>query len=410
MKLLGDGFIKLIKMFIVLIVFCVVVNGIFGVGDLKKVGCIGLKLVIYFEIFIIIVLVFGLVVVYSLGLGSGVNIYFNELFVGDVVLYIGCIQEIYGFVVFFMGLILIFVFSVFVENDIFQVLLFFVLFGSVLNLVGEQVSGVVCLINEFSYIVFCIMGMIVCLVLFGVFGVVVFIIVCYGVDLFSYLGVLVLVFYVICLVFVMVVFGSVLCFFGVCMLLFLCYFCEELLIVMGIVFFDVVLLQVMCKFEYMGICSFMVGLVIFIGYLFNFDGFLIYLILVVVFIVYVIGMLLVMIDLIIILLVLLVIFKGVYGIFGLVLVIFVVIFIVVLVILVVGLVLVFLVDWFMGIGCVLINLIGNCVVIVIIVCWENDIDMLCVQVIFDGCLEVLVKVDGELFKCSVVVGEGKLYG
>lgn len=84
MKPLGDGFIKLIKMLIALIVFCVVVNGISGAGDLKKVGRIGLKSVIYFEILTTIALVLGLVVAYSLGLGSGANIHLNELPAGDV--------------------------------------------------------------------------------------------------------------------------------------------------------------------------------------------------------------------------------------------------------------------------------------------------------------------------------------
>ncbi|WP_134567518.1 cation:dicarboxylate symporter family transporter, partial [Pseudomonas aeruginosa] len=161
MKPLGDGFIKLIKMLIALIVFCVVVNGISGAGDLKKVGRIGLKSVIYFEILTTIALVLGLVVAYSLGLGSGANIHLNELPAGDVALYTGRTQEIHGPVAFLMGLIPTSVFSAFAENDILQVLLFSVLFGSALNLVGEQASGVARLINEFSHIVFRIMGMIV---------------------------------------------------------------------------------------------------------------------------------------------------------------------------------------------------------------------------------------------------------
>ena len=150
MKPLGDGFIKLIKMLIALIVFCVVVNGISGAGDLKKVGRIGLKSVIYFEILTTIALVLGLVVAYSLGLGSGANIHLNELPAGDVALYTGRTQEIHGPVAFLMGLIPTSVFSAFAENDILQVLLFSVLFGSALNLVGEQASGVARLINEFS--------------------------------------------------------------------------------------------------------------------------------------------------------------------------------------------------------------------------------------------------------------------
>ncbi|WP_132586700.1 cation:dicarboxylate symporter family transporter [Pseudomonas aeruginosa] len=224
MKPLGDGFIKLIKMLIALIVFCVVVNGISGAGDLKKVGRIGLKSVIYFEILTTIALVLGLVVAYSLGLGSGANIHLNELPAGDVALYTGRTQEIHGPVAFLMGLIPTSVFSAFAENDILQVLLFSVLFGSALNLVGEQASGVARLINEFSHIVFRIMGMIVRLAPLGVFGAVAFTTARYGVDSLSHLGALVLVFYATCLVFVMAVLGSVLRLSGVRMLPFLRYF------------------------------------------------------------------------------------------------------------------------------------------------------------------------------------------
>ncbi|MBH9410012.1 C4-dicarboxylate transporter DctA [Pseudomonas aeruginosa] len=410
MKPLGDGFIKLIKMLIALIVFCVVVNGISGAGDLKKVGRIGLKSVIYFEILTTIALVLGLVVAYSLGLGSGANIHLNELPAGDVALYTGRTQEIHGPVAFLMGLIPTSVFSAFAENDILQVLLFSVLFGSALNLVGEQASGVARLINEFSHIVFRIMGMIVRLAPLGVFGAVAFTTARYGVDSLSHLGALVLVFYATCLVFVLAVLGSVLRLSGVRMLPFLRYFREELLIVMGTASSDAVLPQVMRKLEHMGIRSSTVGLVIPTGYSFNLDGFSIYLTLAVVFIAHVTGTPLAMTDLITILLVSLVTSQGAHGIPGSALVILAATLTAVPAIPVAGLVLVLSVDWFMGIGRALTNLIGNCVATVTIARWENDIDMPRAQAILDGRLEAPAKADGEPLKRSAVAGEGKLHG
>ena len=392
MKPLGDGFIKLIKMLIALIVFCVVVNGISGAGDLKKVGRIGLKSVIYFEILTTIALVLGLVVAYSLGLGSGANIHLNELPAGDVALYTGRTQEIHGPVAFLMGL------------------LFSVLFGSALNLVGEQASGVARLINEFSHIVFRIMGMIVRLAPLGVFGAVAFTTARYGVDSLSHLGALVLVFYATCLVFVMAVLGSVLRLSGVRMLPFLRYFREELMIVMGTASSDAVLPQVMRKLEHMGIRSSTVGLVIPTGYSFNLDGFSIYLTLAVVFIAHVTGTPLAMTDLVTILLVSLVTSKGAHGIPGSALVILAATLTAVPAIPVAGLVLVLSVDWFMGIGRALTNLIGNCVATVTIARWENDIDMPRAQAILDGRLEAPAKADGEPLKRSAVAGEGKLHG
>ncbi len=137
MKPLGDGFIKLIKMLIALIVFCVVVNGISGAGDLKKVGRIGLKSVIYFESSPPSPWSSAWWSPTAWAWAAAPTSIYNDC-AGDVALYTGRTQEIHGPVAFLMGLIPTSVFSAFAENDILQVLLFSVLFGSALNLVGEQ--------------------------------------------------------------------------------------------------------------------------------------------------------------------------------------------------------------------------------------------------------------------------------
>ncbi|WP_187673873.1 C4-dicarboxylate transporter DctA, partial [Zestomonas carbonaria] len=375
LKPLGDGFIKLIKMLIALIVFCVVVNGISGAGDLKKVGRIGLKSVVYFEVLTTIALLLGLVVAYGMSLGSGANIDLNNLAAGDAAAYVGRTQEMHGPAAFIMGLIPNSIIGAFADNNILQVLLFSVLFGSALNLVGEQASGVARLINEFSHVIFRIMGMIVRLAPIGVFGAVAFTTSKYGIESLAHLGTLVVVFYLTCIFFVIFVLGLVLRLCGIRLLPFIRYFREELLIVTGTASSDAVLPQVMRKLEHMGIRSSTVGLVIPTGYSFNLDGFSIYLTLAVVFIAHATGTPLAMSDLLTILLVSLVTSKGAHGIPGSALVILAATLVAVPAIPAAGLVLVLSVDWFMGIGRALTNLIGNCIATVAIARWENDIDM-----------------------------------
>ncbi|GAC1035063.1 C4-dicarboxylate transporter DctA [Pseudomonas sp. No.21] len=375
LKPLGDGFIKLIKMLIALIVFCVVVSGISGAGDLKKVGRIGFKAVVYFEVLTTVALLIGLLVAYGGGLGVGANIDLGQLPAGDAALYTSRTGDLHGPVDFVMGLIPASVIGAFASNDILQVLLFSVLFGCALNQVGEAASGVARLINEMSHVIFRIMGMIVRLAPIGVFGAIAFTTSKYGVDSLRHLGGLVVVFYATCAVFVLLVLGTVLRVAGLRLWPFLGYLREELLIVLGTASSDAVLPQIMRKLEHLGIRSSTVGLVIPTGYSFNLDGFSIYLTLAIVFIAHATGTPLAMNDLVTILLVSLVTSKGAHGIPGSALVILAATLAAVPAIPVVGLVLVLSVDWFMGIGRALTNLIGNCIATVAIARWEKDIDL-----------------------------------
>lgn len=375
LKPLGDGFIKLIKMLIALIVFCVVVSGISGAGDLKKVGRIGFKAVVYFEVLTTVALLIGLLVAYGGGLGVGANIDLGQLAAGDAALYTSRTGDLHGPVDFVMGLIPASVVGAFASNDILQVLLFSVLFGCALNQVGEAASGVARLINEMTHVIFRIMGMIVRLAPIGVFGAIAFTTSKYGVDSLRHLGGLVVVFYATCAVFVLLVLSTVLRVSGLRLWPFLGYLREELLIVLGTASSDAVLPQIMRKLEHLGIRSSTVGLVIPTGYSFNLDGFSIYLTLAIVFIAHATGTPLAMNDLITILLVSLVTSKGAHGIPGSALVILAATLAAVPAIPVVGLVLVLSVDWFMGIGRALTNLIGNCIATVAIARWEKDIDL-----------------------------------
>ncbi|HCN45503.1 MAG TPA: C4-dicarboxylate transporter DctA [Pseudomonas sp.] len=384
LKPLGDGFIKLIKMLIGLIVFCVVVSGISGAGDLKKVGRIGLKSVVYFEILTTIALVLGLVLAFSTGIGSGANIHLDQLSTTDAGALAERGQHIHSTTAFLMDLIPTSVIGAFADNNILQVLVFSVLFGSALNLVGESASGISRLINELSHVIFRIMGMIVRLAPIGVFGAIAFTTSKYGLDSLQHLGGLVALFYLTCAGFVLLILGVVMRVSGLKMLPFLKYLREELTIVLGTASSDAVLPQIMRKLEHLGIGSSTVGLVIPTGYSFNLDGFSIYLTLAIVFIANATGTPLAMTDLLTILLVSLVTSKGAHGIPGSALVILAATLTAIPAIPVVGLVLVLAVDWFMGIGRALTNLIGNCVATVAIARWEKDIDLERANNVLDG--------------------------
>lgn len=155
---------------------------------------------------------------------------------------------------------------------------------------------------------------------------------------------------------------------------FICYIWEELFIVFGIFFFELVLLCMFDKMEKLGCCKLVVGLVILMGYLFNFDGIFIYLMMVVVFIVQVINSYMDIFYQIMLLVVLLLLLKGVVGVIGSGFIVLVVIIFVVGYLLVVGLVLIFGIDCFMFEVCVLINLVGNGVVMVVVVKWVKELD------------------------------------
>ncbi|KQB54843.1 C4-dicarboxylate ABC transporter [Pseudomonas endophytica] len=375
LKPLGDGFIKLIKMLIGLIVFCVVVSGISGAGDLKKVGRIGLKSVIYFEILTTIALVVGLIFAFSTGIGTGANIHLDQLPNSGVSDIAQRSEHMHTTAQFLMDLIPTSVVGAFADNNILQVLLFSVLFGSALNLVGEAASGIARLIDELSHVIFRIMGMIVRLAPIGVFGAIAFTTSTYGLDSLQHLGSLVALFYLTCIGFVSVILGVVMRASGLRLWPLLKYLREELTIVLGTASSDAVLPQIMRKLEHLGIGSSTVGLVIPTGYSFNLDGFSIYLTLAIVFIANATGTPLAMTDLLTILLVSLITSKGAHGIPGSALVILAATLTAIPAIPVAGLVLVLAVDWFMGIGRALTNLIGNCVATVAIAQWEKDIDV-----------------------------------
>lgn len=375
LKPLGDGFIALIKMLIAPIVFCVVVLGIYGAQDIKKMGKVGTKTIIYFEIVTTLALVLGIAIAYIFKPGAGMNIDVASLDQQDFSVYAERAEGISSGAEFLFNLIPKTLIGAFSNGDILQVLLIAILFGVSMLLIPKTLAEIVRqALEAFSEVFFKMMGLIIRLAPLGVFGSVAYTTAKFGLNSFAQLGYLVLLFYVTCILFVLILLGSILKLSGLNIFKFLNYFKAELSIVMGTASSDSVLPQVMKKLKNLGIKDSTVGLVIPTGYSFNLDGFSIYLTLAVIFIAQACNIDLSMTDLLSILLVSLITSKGAHGIPGSALVILAATLSVIPALPAIGLVLLLSVDWFIGIMRACTNLIGNCVATVVIADWENDLD------------------------------------
>src|SRR5436190_18026257 len=376
LKILSDAFLKLISMIVAPIVFCVVVHGIAGAGDLKKVGRVGVKALIYFEVMTTVALVVGLALAFIVGPGHGMNIDPSVLDAKAITSHADNVHKLQGGGVggFLLNIIPTTSFDALARNDVLQVLFFALLFGISLALVGEKAQQVTSLIEQVSTVLFRAMGLIVRVAPLGVLGAVAYTVGRYGVGSLKQLASLVVLFYVSIAVFVLVVLGAVMRLAGLSIFRFLAYLREELTIVLATASSDAVLPQVMRKLEWMGVKKSVVGLVIPTGYSFNLDAFSIYLTLAVVFIAQATNTPLSIGDLLLVLGVSLITSKGAHGVPGSAIVILAATLNAVPSIPAIGLVLVLSVDWFIGMARALGNLIGNCVATVVIAAWEKDLE------------------------------------
>ncbi len=386
LKPLGDGFIKLIKMIIPVLVFCVVVHGIAGAGDLKRVGRVGIKSLIYFEVVTSIALVIGLALALWFEPGVGMNVDPGTLDAKAMSAFATNADKLVGggTVEFLMKLIPTTVVNAFATGDVLQVLLFAVLFGCSIAMVGDKGAPVLHVIDSLGQVLFKTMGIIIKLAPLGVLGAIAFTVGKYGLGSLKQLGMLVLLFYVAVVLFVVVVLGGIMRMAGFSLFKFLGYLKEELAVVFATTSSDSVLPQVMAKLRHMGIKDSTVGLVIPTGYSFNLDAFSIYITLAAVFIAQATNTPISMPDLLTILAISLVTSKGAHGVPGSAIVVLAATLQAIPAIPAIGLVLVLSVDWFMGIARALGNLIGNCVATVAVASWEGDIDRVRAQNVLDG--------------------------
>ncbi len=387
LKILSDAFLKLITMIVAPIVFCVVVHGIAGAGDLRKVGRVGVKALVYFEVMTTVALVVGLLLAYLFGPGHGMNIDTSSLDAKALGSFADRAKNLKGEGIgsFLLNIIPTTSFDALSRNDVLQVLFFAIIFGISLALVGgEKGEKVASMIDAVSTVLFRAMGLIVRVAPLGVLGAVAYTVGKYGVGSLKQLISLVALFYVSVTIFVIGVLGGVMAFCGLNILKFLAYLREELTIVLATASSDAVLPQVMRKLKRLGVKDSVVGLVIPTGYSFNLDAFSIYLTLAVVFIAQATNTPLSFGDLLLVLGISLITSKGAHGVPGSAIVILAATLNAVPSIPAIGLVLVLSVDWFIGMARALGNLIGNCVATVVVAAWEGDLDYAKAEQVLDG--------------------------
>src|SRR3954449_2223605 len=276
MKPLGDCFIKLIKMLIAPIIFCTVVHGIASMEDMKKVGRVGVKALIYFEVMTTLALIVGLVVVNLWQPGAGMNVDVNSLDTKAIAAYTSKAAE-QGTIEYIMHIVPSTVVGAFAEGEILQVLFFALLFGFALFGLGEKGKPLLGIIDQTAHVFFKIVGIVMKVAPIGAFGAMAFTIGKYGVGSLVSLGQMMLAFYATCLIFVFLVLGTVARLAGFSIIKFIKYIKEELLIVLGTSSSESVLPRMIAKMENLGCEKSVVGLVIPTGYSFNLDGTCIYL-------------------------------------------------------------------------------------------------------------------------------------
>jgi aerobic C4-dicarboxylate transport protein len=283
MKPLGDGFIRLIRMIIAPLVFGTVVVGIAKMGDMRNVGRIGVRALVYFEVVSSAALLIGLIVVNLYAPGSGINADPATLDQASVASYTTSARHLSA-IEFVMNIIPATVVGAFAQGDILQVLLISLLFGLALLHVGERGRGLVGLIDEITHALFGVVALIMRVAPIGAFGGIAFTIGEYGIGTLWSLGKLMAGFYLTCLLFVFVVLGGIARWTGFSLMKFLRYIREEILIVLGTSSSESVLPRMMAKLEHLGCSKSVVGLVIPTGYSFNLDGTSIYMTMAAVFI------------------------------------------------------------------------------------------------------------------------------
>jgi len=387
LKILSDAFLKLITMIVAPVVFCVVVHGIAGAGDLKKVGRVGVKALVYFETMTTVALIVGLLLAYLFGPGHGMNIDTSTLDPKALTSYADNAHKLKGEGIgsFLLNIIPTTSFDALSRNDVLQVLFFAIIFGVSLALVGgEKGERISSLIDAVATVLFRAMGLIVRTAPLGVLGAVAYTVGKYGVGSLKQLVSLVVLYYVSLAIFVLGVLGGVMALVGLNIFKFLSYMREELTIVLATASSDAVLPQIMRKLTRLGVKDSVVGLVIPTGYSFNLDAFSIYLTLAVVFIAQATNTPLSFGDLLLVLGVSLITSKGAHGVPGSAIVILAATLNAVPSIPAIGLVLVLSVDWFIGMARALGNLIGNCVATVVVAAWEGDLDHAKAHAVLDG--------------------------
>ena len=374
LKPVADGFIRLIKMLLAPIIFGTVVVGIAQMGDLKQVGRLGFKALVYFEILSTIALVIGLVVANLMQPGAGMDIDAAALDTSLIAGYRATAATEGGAAGFLLGISPESFLGAFVMGSMLQVILLALLVGLSLSRMGETARPVVDLIELLNKALFGVVGMVMRLAPLGAGAGMAFTIGKYGLATLWSLGHLLVALYVTTLLFVVIVLGTVMRVIGLSFLAFLRYIRDEILVVLGTCSTEAVLPQMMRKLENLGCARPVVGMVLPAGYTFNTDGTCIYLTMATLFIAQATNTPLGLMDQIVLLAVLMLTSKGSAGVAGAGFVTLAATLSTIPAIPVAGLVLLLGIDRFLNEARALTNLIGNGVATLAVARWDGSLD------------------------------------
>jgi aerobic C4-dicarboxylate transport protein len=374
MKPLGDAFIKLVRMIISPVIFCTVVTGIASMHDMRKVGRVGGKALLYFEIVSTVALAIGLLAAHLLQPGKGFNVDPSTLDASAVSGYAAQATHGEGLAGFFMHIIPDTFVGAFTQGDILPVLLIAMLFGSALAVMGEPAKPVIGLIEALSKAFFKIVHVITSLAPIGAFGAMAFTIGKYGIESLLPMMKLIGTFYLTAFLFVTFGLGMVAKACGFSIFRFLAFIKDELLIVLGTSTSEAALPQLMEKLERLGCSRGIVGLVVPTGYSFNLDGTNIYMTLAVLFLAQATNTHMTVMQEVTLLAVTMLTSKGSTGVTGAGFITLAASLSVVPTVPVTAMVLILGIDRFMSECRALTNIVGNGVATIVVASWEKELD------------------------------------
>jgi aerobic C4-dicarboxylate transport protein len=388
MKPLGDAFIRLITMIITLVIFCTLVTGIAGMEDMKKVGRVGGKALLYFEVVSTIALLIGLVVGNVVHPGSGFNVDPATLDARAVAEYAGQAkaQSIMEFLVHIIPNTIV---DAFTRGDILQVLLASLLFGFALSIAGPRGKPLVDVLESLTRAVFGVVAILMRFAPIGAFGAMAFTVGRYGLASLGPLAKLMATLYITSIIFVVVVLGGIARVAGFGILRFLWFLREEILLVLATSSSEPALPNLMAKLEKLGCSKALVGLVVPTGYTFNADGTSLYMTLAALFVAQATNTHLTLVQQLTILGVALLTSKGASGVQGAAFIALVATMMVIPTIPVAGMALILGIDRFLSMCRAVVNMIGNAVATVVVARWENELDRNVLQNRLRGATDIL---------------------
>ncbi len=378
MKPLGDAFIRVISMIITLVIFCTIVTGIAGMGDLKKVGRVGGKALLYFEVVSTVALFMGLVVGNLIPTGAGFNANPATLDAKAVINYAGQAKA-QTVADFLMHIIPTTVVDAFARGDILEVVFVSVLFGLAMAIMGKRVKPLVDVIEGLTQAVFGVVNIVMKAAPIGAFGAMAFTVGQYGLKSLGPLAKLVSVFWITSILFVLVVLGAICWASGFGIIRFLGYIKEEIALCLTLSSSEPALPTLMEKMESLGCSKALVGLVVPTGYTFNTDGSSIYMTLAALFVAQATNIHLTLGQQLTIFTVAVLTSKGASGVQGASFIALVGTLMVIPTIPVAGMALILGVDRFMSMGRATVNMIGNGVASVVLARWEGELDKTTLQ-------------------------------